>query len=127
MLFPGLAGRRILLVDDELLIAMLLEDALEEQGCVVVGPFSRLQPALEAAQGAALDGALLDVNLMGERVFPAAEALACRAVPFLLLSGYGDKAVPVNRPHWPVLGKPFKVDQVLLKLDCLIGARGTLD
>jgi CheY-like chemotaxis protein len=92
---PDLAGKRILVVEDESLIAMLLEMALQDEGCIVVGPASRVAEALElAGDGQHLDGALLDVNLGGEAVFPVAEALASRAVPFLLLSGYGDQAVP---------------------------------
>jgi DNA-binding response OmpR family regulator len=116
-----LSGRRILLVEDELLIAMLLETALEDHGCVVVGPFGRLADAMRAAQSAALDGALMDVNLSGERIFPVAEILAARSVPFLLLSGYGDKAVPDDRPDWPVISKPFQIERVLAALSGLIG------
>ncbi len=115
-----LAGKRILVVEDESLIAMLLEMALQDEGCIVVGPASRVAEALElAVDGQHLDGALLDVNLAGEAVFPVAEALASRAVPFLLLSGYGDQAVPEGR-NWPIRGKPFDVGDVMETLSGLI-------
>ena len=115
-----LVGRRIMLVEDELLIAMLLEETLEDAGCVVVGPFSRLGEALEASGAEMVDAALLDVNLAGEKVYPAAEMLARRGVPFLLLSGYGDKSLPCDRQHWRHLGKPFNQADLLSALAGLI-------
>jgi CheY-like chemotaxis protein len=118
-----LAGRRILLVEDELLIAMLLEAALKDHGCAVVGPFGRLSEAMEAARTERLDGALMDVNLAGERVFAAAEILCARAVPFLLLSGYGNKVLPEEHQDWPVRSKPFQIDRVMGELAGLIAAK----
>jgi DNA-binding response OmpR family regulator len=123
MMLPDLAGRRILLVEDELLIAMLLEAALQDHGCVVVGPFGRLADAMQAARTERLDGALMDVNLAGERVFAAAEILCTRAVPFLLLSGYGNKVLPQGRQDWPVRSKPFEMDRVMRDLAALIAAK----
>ena len=107
------ARPRVLLVEDELLIAMLLEETLEDAGYTVVGPYSRLSEALEAADHETVDAALLDVNLAGEKVYPAAERLAGRGVPFLLLSGYGDKALPPDRQHWRHLSKPFNQTDLL--------------
>ncbi len=115
-----LTGRRILLVEDEVLIAMLLETALEDAGCVVVGPFGKVTEALEAAETERLDGALMDVNLSGELVFPVADILWAKAVPFLLLSGYGEKAVPDDRPDWPVQSKPFQIERVMAALRGMI-------
>lgn len=117
-----LAGRRILLVEDEILIAMLLEDAFTDVGCTIVGPFGRLADALRAAQSDGIDGAVLDVNVAGEKVFPVAELLAGRRVPFLLLSGYGDQAAPADRPGWQVCAKPFNVADVLARLAGLMAA-----
>ena len=94
---------------------MLLEMALQDEGCVVVGPAARVAAAMELVRNEALDGAFLDVNLAGEPVFPVAEALESRGVPFLLLSGYGDQAVPEGR-DWPIRGKPFDVGSVLAVL-----------
>jgi DNA-binding response OmpR family regulator len=115
-----LSGRRVLLVEDELLIAMLLEGALQDQGCTIVGPFSRLADAIGAAQTESLDCALMDINLAGERIFPVAEILRLRSVPFLLLSGYGDSALPDDRQHWPVLSKPFEIRQVMTLLERML-------
>ena len=125
MILATLLGKRILLVEDELLIAMLIEETLEEAGCVVVGPFSRLGEALRAAGAEIVDAALLDVDLAGEKVYPAAELLARRGVPFLLLSGHGDKALPCDRQHWRHLGKPFNQADLLCALAGLVSAAPT--
>ena len=74
----------------------------------MVGPFSRLADALEAAPHVAADAALLDVNLRREKVYPVAELLAERGIPFLLLSGYGDDAIPDGATGWRALSKPFE-------------------
>ena len=86
----ALEGCRVLIVEDELAIAMLLESALEDEHCVIVGPYGGVRDALAAARNETLDLAVLDINLAGEMVFPVAEVLAERGVPFLILSGYGD-------------------------------------
>ncbi|MEO9189944.1 MAG: response regulator [Acetobacteraceae bacterium] len=96
-----------MIVEDELLIAMLIEDALVAEACVIVGPFASVSEALAAAKTETLDVAVLDVNLRGEKVYPVAEALAERGVPFLLLSGYGANAVPPDHPDWRAYTKPF--------------------
>ncbi len=67
-----------------------------------------------------MDGALLDINLAGEKVFPAAEVLAGRGVPFLLVSGYGSDALPAHRRNWAVCPKPFRIEDVLNRLAELI-------
>jgi CheY-like chemotaxis protein len=115
-----LAGRRVLVVEDELAIAMMLEIALQDCQCTVVGPYGRLDEALSAARTEPLDVALLDINLAGEMVYPAAEALAERHVPFLLLSGYGNVRLPPDRQHWPVCRKPFNPDDLFSRLAQLI-------
>ena len=116
----ALEGCRVLIVEDELAIAMLLESALEDEDCVIVGPYGGVRDALAAARSETLDLAVLDINLAGEMVFPVAEVLAERGVPFLILSGYGATALPANRRHWPVCGKPFKLDQLVSALAGLI-------
>lgn len=115
-----LAGRRVLLVEDEVLVAMLVEAALEDEHCVVVGPYGEVREALEAARGGDLDLAVLDINLAGELVFPVAEELEVRGVPFLLLSGYGRVGVPANRRHWPVCAKPFSLQELVGMLGGLL-------
>jgi len=119
----ALKGCRVMVVEDELAIAMLLEGALEDEQCTVVGPYGNVQEALAAARTEAVDLALLDVNLAGEMVFPVAEVLAERGVPFLVLSGYGETALPPERRHWPVCGKPFKLDDLVAVLAGLLAGR----
>ena len=121
MTLSELSGLRVLVVEDELAIAMLLEMALEDQHCTIVGPYGRLGEALSAARTESVDIALLDINLAGEMVFPAADALAERHVPFLLLSGYGDTRLPSDRRHWPVCQKPFRLDDLISRLARLAG------
>lgn len=116
-----LAGLRVMVVEDELAIAMMLEMALDERRCVVIGPYGSLDEALSAARTESVDVALLDINLAGEMVFPAAEALAARDVPFLLLSGYGDTKLPPDKRDWPVCAKPFNLDDLISRLARLVG------
>ena len=116
MTHPGLAGKRVLVVEDELLVAMLVEDVLAEAGCVVVGPFARVGDALAAAKSEAVDAALLDVNVAGEMVFPVAHALEERSIPFLFVTGYGQAALPKDRPDWEACAKPFHPEQLTERL-----------
>jgi CheY-like chemotaxis protein len=113
---PLLIGKRVLIVEDEYLVAMLIEDVLEECGCSVLGPFGTVDAALEAARTETFDLAVLDVNLRGIKVYPVAELLAERHIPFLFLSGYGDEAVPLGRSTWKVCAKPFKTKDLIEKL-----------
>ncbi len=109
-----LAGVRILLVEDETLVAMLLEDMIAELGGTVVASASRVAGALEVVKnsGSGLDLAVLDVNLGGEEAFPVAEALAERGVPFAFSTGYGNSGLPDPWRSRPTLQKPFTQDQV---------------
>lgn len=104
----ALQGRRVLVIEDESLVAMLLETILEDMGCAVVGPESNIDDGLVAATTeASLDAALLDVNVAGREVFPVAEALRARGVPFVFSTGYGEAGLP---EHWrgnPTIQKPF--------------------
>jgi len=102
------AGRRVLIVEDESLVAMLLETILADLGCDVVGPESNIEDGLSAvADVAGLDAALLDVNVAGREIFPVAEALKAKGVPFVFSTGYGEAGLP---EHWrgnPTVQKPF--------------------
>lgn len=119
---PELAGKRVLIVEDELLVALLLEDFLLDLGCDTVGPCSNVAQALEVARTEALDLAVLDVNLDGEQVYPVAELLLKRNIPFLFLSGYGDEAIPPGREDWKVCAKPFKSDELAKMLSAALSA-----
>jgi DNA-binding response OmpR family regulator len=111
-----LAGRRLLLVEDELMVAMALEDALAEAGLVIVGPVARVNRAVALAQEQAVDVALLDINLAGERVFPVADVLAAKGVPFLFLTGYSKSSLPPEYSSRPVLSKPCDMRVLLAEI-----------
>lgn len=119
------AGRRVLVVEDESLVAMLLETILEDMGCEPVGPAATVEDGLRlAADGGRVDAALLDVNVAGRQVFPVAEALRERGVPFVFSTGYGEGGLPDEWRGHPTLQKPFTEAAVR---DALIGAMGMAD
>ncbi|KQW84027.1 response regulator [Brevundimonas sp. Root1279] len=102
------AGRRVLVVEDESLVAMLLETILEDMGCTPVGPASTVDEGLQlVAEDAPIDAALLDVNVAGRQIFPVAEALKARGVPFIFSTGYGEGGLPDEWRGQPTLQKPF--------------------
>lgn len=117
-----LASKRVLVVEDELLVSMLVEEILSDNGCQVVGPFTNVPEALLAAQREEVDLAVLDVNLRGTKVYPVAEILADRGIPFILISGYGRNAVPSNHPEWQVCSKPFTPHGLIEALTKLLHA-----
>jgi DNA-binding response OmpR family regulator len=102
-----LAGSRVLLVEDEALVSLLLQDTLEEFGCELVGQASRFDDAFEKARTMAFDVAILDVNLHGRDTLAIAEALAARGRPFVFATGYGTHGLPESLRSAPVLQKPF--------------------
>lgn len=113
------ARLRVLVVEDESLVAMFLEDVLEDLGHEMVGPYSRVDAALPAAQSENFDVAILDVNVNGQAIFPVAEAIASRGLPFIFSTGYGQKSLPEQYRSRPTLDKPFlpsDVESVLGKI-----------
>jgi CheY-like chemotaxis protein len=110
---PSLIGLRVLLVEDEMIVSLLIEDMLQDLSCVIVGPYDRFDPALAAAKADPFDFALLDINIAGVKAYPVAEVLTSRGIPFLFLSGYGEAAVPSDHPSWRVCSKPFRSDQLV--------------
>lgn len=108
-----LAGLRVLVVEDDALLALALEINLAELGCEIVGMASSLRDALPLAREAAIDGAILDVNLAGEKVYPVADALAARNIPFLFATGYGIAGLRDCDRARPVLQKPYQIDSVV--------------
>ena len=104
-----LSGLRVLVVEDSLLVADMVAEVLRDHGCTVVGPVPRLDQGLAFANREQLDGALLDVNLAGERCFPIAALLAARDVPFAFLTGYGEAAIPPEYRDAARLSKPFNI------------------
>jgi CheY-like chemotaxis protein len=101
-----------LVVEDESLIAMLVEETLIDAGLAVVGPVSRVAAALDIATNGELAGAVLDVNIAGELVYPVADALVARGIPFLFLTGYGARAVRPDLRIHPIVHKPFLPEQI---------------
>lgn len=101
-------GFHVLVVEDMYLVALDLADQLADLGCVVVGPAASVKQAFERIDGVELDGAILDVNLAGERSFPIAEWLASRGIPFVFLTGYDSVTVfPPEFLQIPRLAKPL--------------------
>jgi CheY-like chemotaxis protein len=107
---PGLQNKRILVVEDELMIRMLLEDMLGELGCTIAAEAARIEEALEAARSVDFDLAILDVNLNGQAISPVADALAARGTPFVFATGYGERGLPEAYRDRPTLKKPFQMD-----------------
>lgn len=98
----------VLVLEDEMMVAMLLEDMLTEVGCRVVGPVATVAPAIALLQERAVDAALLDVNLsFGQSGYPVAEALAARGIPFAFVTGYGAGTLNPAFKDRPTLQKPF--------------------
>ena len=118
-----LNGKRALLVEDETLVAMLVEDMLADEGCTVVATASRLGEALRVAgdRTIAFDFAILDVNLAGDPIFPVAEALAARDTPFAFATGYGAGGLPDEWKGRPTLQKPFTSAEIITVLTRMLG------
>ena len=111
-----LVGLRVLVVEDELLLALDLQAILEEAGCKVIGPAMRVDQALQRIAEEVIEAAVLDVNLGHETVFPVADALAERRLPFVFLSGYDRDTLPERFHDRPLLGKPYSISALLVLL-----------
>jgi DNA-binding response OmpR family regulator len=116
----ALKGVKVLVVEDEYLVASLIEQILEAAGCIVTGPIPRLSEALDAAHHENCDAAVLDVNLAGERIDPVADALCARDVPFLFVTGYGVNALPGEYTERPRVNKPFRMADLLCALSSIL-------
>ena len=118
---PGLAGRRVLVVEDESMVTMLLQDFLEDMGCEVAGVASRLKEALEKIESATFDVAILDVNLNGQQTLPVAQGLLARGRAFVFATGYGATTVPPELRAVPILQKPFQQQDLERALRAALG------
>jgi len=103
-----LAGRRVLVIEDESFVLMLLEDTLAEIGCEVAGTASRVGEALDKVGSLSFDVAILDVNLNGSQTLEVAARLAQAAVPFVFATGYGAAGLLSHFEGVPILQKPFQ-------------------
>ncbi|MDP8921195.1 MAG: response regulator [Pseudomonadota bacterium] len=111
----SLQGRRVLVVEDEYMLAQELREGLERQGAEVIGPVPTVAEAMELLrQGPAPDIAILDINLQGEMVYPVADALRAQGIPFLFATGYEPWAIPEAYKDVPRAEKPVEMKTILL-------------
>lgn len=103
---------RILIVEDEMLVAMLLEDVVMELWHMVVGPAMRLETALAAVEEEQFDFAILDINLAGKQSFPVADRLREKSIPFMFASGYGARGLEEAYRTVPILQKSYSQAQL---------------
>jgi CheY-like chemotaxis protein len=103
-------GRRILVVEDELMIRMLLDGMLEDIGYTMTAEAGAIDEAVTLAKQADFDAAILDVNLNGQPITPVVEALIERGLPFVFATGYGARGVPEAYRNNPTLQKPFQTE-----------------
>ena len=117
------SGSRFFVVEDETLVLFNLEDILAELGCSVVGQAMRLEQAINLAQSVGeVDAAILDVNIGGATVFPAAEILAQKGVPLLFATGYGREGLPPEWQDHAVIVKPYSPQDVERALGPLLAS-----
>jgi CheY-like chemotaxis protein len=118
-----LSGRRVLVVEDEVMVSWILEDMLAELGCEVVGPAAGVEQALALVNAETIDLAVLDVNLNGKKSFPVADALLARGVPFVFSTGYGNDGFPDAYKGHPMMQKPYAIANLSGALESLITAK----
>ncbi len=111
---------RVLVVEDEALIRMLLEDMLGELGYTPAAAVGTLAEAIAFARDGNFEAAILDVNLDGVEIYPVADILARRGTPFVFVTGYGEASLAENYCDRPALQKPFHSDQLRAVLDRLL-------
>jgi two-component SAPR family response regulator len=114
---------RVLVVEDEMMVSMLLEDMLSDIGCTAVGPATRMEPASRLIENVGFDVAILDVNLNGDETYPIADALAARAIPFVFASGYSSGRLREEYRSIPSLAKPFQQQELERTLAAALGRR----
>jgi CheY-like chemotaxis protein len=117
----GLSGTRVLVIEDETLVAMLVEDLLDELGCQVAATFSRVSQAQDyLAKSSDFDAAILDVNIAGEDVYSVANALSTRGIPFVFVTGYGPAGVKEEWRDRGVVQKPIQQTELAQTLHAAI-------
>lgn len=102
-----LSGKRVLVVEDEMLVLMYTEDLLADLGCEMVSAAATVEKALALIEAESFDVAMLDMNLNGDETFSVADALAARGVPFVFATGYASHDLGDGHRGRPVLNKPF--------------------
>ena len=117
------AGRRVLIVEDEAMIAALIETILGEAGYSIVGPVATLERALATIERERLDAALLDIRINGHDAYAVADILMKRRIPFVFVSGFTRKQMPAAYRHCAYIAKPFAPDAILALLEEVAGRR----
>ena len=118
----SIAMPRLLVVEDEYLIRMLLEDMLADLGYEVAAAVGTMAEASELAARGDFNAAILDVNLDGEEIYPVADILAARGLPFVFVTGYGERSLSEPYRGRPALQKPFQAEQLKAVLASLLTA-----
>ncbi len=114
----ALAGLRVFVAEDEFHVLQLIEDMLADLGCAITDSVSNLRAALERAAATQAQVAVLDVNLRGKMIFPAATILRDRGIPIVFSTGYGTEGIEDEWKSYPVIQKPFGIERLeaLLRL-----------
>jgi DNA-binding response OmpR family regulator len=107
-----MTGRRVLIVEDEGIVAMLLEDMLVELGHEVIGTVGRMDRAAQLISETSAEVVILDVNLNGEQTYPLASTLSSRGIPFIFSTGYGSSGLKEEWRNAPALQKPFQAREL---------------
>jgi CheY-like chemotaxis protein len=107
-----ISGNRVLLVEDEVLVGIMMRNALSEFGFQVIGPLNSMAEATAAVRNEDFQAAILDVNLKGELIYPLADMIAARGVPFVFVTGYGAESVERRFSDVPILQKPIELDRL---------------
>jgi CheY-like chemotaxis protein len=115
----GCSSKRVLLVEDEMMVAMMLEDMLEELGYTSIGPVTQLCEAIRIADEDVFDAAILDVNLNGQVTYSVAEVLLRRGIPFVFATGYGSSVLDERFRNIPTLQKPFQSGELARALEAV--------
>jgi len=105
-------GKRILIVEDDALIAMLLEDMLMDLGHEIVGTAARVPQALDMVESLQFDAAILDLSLAGQNSFPVADALRLKAIPHMFATGYGAGGIDAAYADRQTLKKPYQIEDL---------------
>lgn len=117
-----LSGRRVLVVEDEMLVLMNIEGALADLGCAAVSVAATVDDALALLEAERFDVAMLDVNLGGQPSYGVADALALRSIPFVFSTGYGEHGIEPRFDDRPVLRKPYSDQQLAAALAHILPA-----
>lgn len=116
------SGLRVLLVEDEMMVALLVESMLLDLGHEVIGPVGRLDRAVAMAEREIIDFAIIDVNINGGKAYPIAAALAARGIPFIFATGYGRAGLAAPFEDRPTLQKPYRFEDLRAAIEAVRGS-----